>query len=73
MLTKEQRIVISVILGIFAVVVFVCLYGFTIGGEYFSIKHILYCLLTSIIMASIAFLFVLREKNLKLYFGKSPL
>ena len=42
MLTKEQRIVISVILGISAVVVFVCLYGFTIGGEYFSIKYILY-------------------------------
>ena len=72
MLTKEQRIVISVILGIFAVVVFVCLYGFTIGGEYFSIKYILYCLLTSLTMASIAFLFVFKREKFKALFGKEP-
>lgn len=72
MLTKEQRIIISVILGIFAVVIFVCLYGFTIGGEYFSVKYILYCLLTSLIMTSIAFLFIFKREKFKDLFGKMP-
>lgn len=70
MLTKEQKIVISIVLGALAVVIFVCLYGFTIGGEFFSFKYLIYCLVTSFIMTSLAFMFIFKRENFKKLFGK---
>lgn len=70
MLTKEQKTVISIILGVFAVVAFVCLYGFTIGGDFFSVKYILYCLLTSFIMTNLAFVFIFKKEKFKQVFAK---
>ena len=69
MLTKEQRIVISVIFGCFAVLGSICLYGFTIGGEHLSFKYITYCLVTSFIIASLLFLFIFRKKGIKNIFA----
>lgn len=62
MLTKEQKTVISIIIGIICTLISVCLYGFTVGGEYLSFKYISYCLLTSFVMVSLAFLFIFRKK-----------
>lgn len=65
MLNKEQRIVLSVVFGVLAVLGSICIYGFTIGGEPFSVKYILYCLVTSLVMITLVFLFVFRKESFK--------
>lgn len=71
MLTKEQKIVLSVIAGIICTVLSVCLYGFAVGGEYLSFKYTLYCLVTAFLITVLAFLFVCgKEKVKKLLFKK---
>lgn len=70
MFTKEQKTVISIVLGTLTVVAFVCLYGFTIGGEFLSVKYILYCLLTSFVVTSSAFWFIFKRENFKKLFAK---
>lgn len=72
MFTKEQKTVISIVLGALAIVTFVCLYGFTIGGEFFSFKYLIYCLFTSFIMTSSAFLFIFKKEEMKGWFAKEP-
>lgn len=62
MLSKEQKTVISVIGAIIFTVLSVCVYGFTIGGEYLSFSYIAYCLLTAFVMTSFAFLFIFGKK-----------
>ena len=72
MLTRENKIMISVVIGTFAVIVFVSLYGFTIGGEYLSVKYIAYCFLTSFFMTSLAFAFIFKKEHFKKFFAKKP-
>lgn len=70
MLNKEQKTVISLILGMLTVILFVCLYGFTIGGEFLSFKYILYCLITSFTITIPAFLFIFKRENFKIVLKK---
>ncbi len=70
MLTQKQKTVLSIIIGIISTVLSVCLYGFTVGGEYLSFKYLLYCLLTAFVMTSLAFLFIFGKKIPKELFWK---
>ena len=65
MLTKEQKTVLSVIFGIIGSVLSVCLYGFTVGGEYLCFKYLLYCVVTAFVMTSLAFLFIFGKEQVK--------
>lgn len=68
MLSKEQRIILSIVLGALSIVGFVCLYGFTIGGEYISVKYVLYCLFISFVMTNLAFMFIYKKKVIKSFY-----
>lgn len=70
MLSREQKIVMSIVLGLFAAVACVCLYGFTVGGEYFCVKYLLYCALTAFILTASAFVFIFKKENIKSIFKK---
>lgn len=65
MLSREQKIVMSIVLGTFAAVACVCLYGFTVGGEYFCVKYLLYCALTAFILTASAFVFIFKKEKFK--------
>ena len=65
MLTKEQKTVLSVITGTVCAVISVCVYGFTVGGDYLSFSYISYCLLTAFIITSLSFLFIFGKKTPK--------
>lgn len=65
MLTKEQKTLISIIIGIICTVTSVCLYGFTVGGDFISFSYISYCLLTAFMMTSLAFLFIFGKEQVK--------
>ena len=70
MLSREQKIVMSIVLGLFAAVACVCLYGFTIGGEYICEKYLLYCAFTSLVLTTSAFVFIFKKENFKSFFKK---
>lgn len=70
MLNKEKRIVLTALSGLFLLLTSVCFYGFTVGGEPFSLKYILYCFVTSFIMTSLAFFFILKKDGFKKLFLK---
>ena len=63
MLDKTQKTVIAIIIGLLAVPICVCLYGFTIGGEWLSFKYIACCLVTSFTLTSFAFLFIFGKET----------
>ena len=65
MLDKKQRAVIVIITGLLAVPICVCLYGFTIGGEWLSFKYIADCLVTSFALTSFTFLFIFGKENFR--------
>lgn len=70
MLNREKRIMISVYMGLFFVLISICLYGFTVGGEPFSFKYISYCTVSAFLMTSLAFFFIYGKEGLRLFFKK---
>ncbi len=65
MLTKEQKTVLSIIIGIIYTIASVCLYGFTIGGEFLCFKYLFYTLLSSLILITLTFLFIFGKETPK--------
>lgn len=57
-LDKNQKIVITVGIGLVALPLLVCLYGFTVGGAWLSFRYIAYCLVASAVLTIPAFLLV---------------
>lgn len=70
MLSREQKIVMSIVLGTFSAVGCVCLYGFTIGGEFACVKYLIYSAFTSFILTTLAFVFIYKKENFKSIFKK---